>query len=83
MAVDYRSLRNLTAREIIGALARDGVLYRRQKGSHQRDQHPDGRRVTVTFHASSDTFPIGTLKEMINQAGWTEEDLIRLSLLSR
>ena len=57
--------------------------YRRQKGSHQRDQHPDGRRVTVTFHASSDTFPIGTLKEMINQAGWTEEDLIRLILLNQ
>lgn len=81
MAIDYRQLRNLTVREIISALIQDGFFYRRQKGSHQRYQHPDGRRVTVTFHASSDTFPIKTLKEMIGQARWTEEDLRRLKLI--
>jgi hypothetical protein len=42
----------------------------------------DGRRVTVTFHKPSDTFPIKTLKRILEEeAGWTEKDLRRLKLL--
>lgn len=81
MRIDYRRIRNVTAREFVGALLQDGFFLRRQKGSHQRYQHPDGRRVTVTYHASSDTFRIGTLQNMIEkQALWTQEDLERLNL---
>lgn len=37
----------------------------------------------LTFHHSSDTFPLGTLRSMIEkQARWSEEDLRRLDLLS-
>ena len=50
MRIDYTKLRNLTAREIINALIRDGFYLRNQRGSHQRYYHPDGRRVTVSFH---------------------------------
>lgn len=83
MALDYRQLRNLSAREIIRALSEDGFLLRRQEGSHRRYVHPDGRRVTVTYHTSSDTFPRKTLKSMIErQAHWTEEDLKRLNLVT-
>jgi len=82
MSLDYQRLRTLTAREISNALLRDGFVVRRQKGSHQRYQHPDVRRVTLTFHASSDTFPIKTLQTMLDrQARWTEDDLRRLKLL--
>ncbi len=81
-ALEWRRLRNLTAREIINALARDGFVFHNQRGSHQRYRHLDGRRVTVTFHRASDTFPIGTLRSMIEiQAQWTEDDLRRLNLL--
>ena len=42
-----------------------------------------GRRVTVSFHHTSDTFRPGTLQSMIEiQAHWTEEDLHQLGLLS-
>jgi len=82
MAIDYSKLRNLTAREIINALSRDGFYLRSQRGSHQRYHHPDGRRVTVSFHRPSDTFTPKTLKSMIErQAKWNEEDLKRLKLL--
>ena len=47
MAIDYRGLRSLTARELIAALNRDGFYFVRQIGSHQRYAHVDGRRVTV------------------------------------
>ena len=57
--------------------------FARQVGSHQRYRHPDGRRVTVSFHHARDTFPLKTLKSMIeDQARWTEADLRRLGLLT-
>jgi len=68
---------------MISALIHDGFFLRRQTGSHQRYQHPDGRRVTVSFHKSSDTFPLKNLKTIIEmQARWTEDDLKRLKLLA-
>ena len=42
--------------------------------------HLDGRRVVVAYHSLSDTFPIGTLRGMITDAGWKDQDLQRLEL---
>lgn len=82
MPINYGRLRNLTAREIISALVRDGFTLDRQSGSHQHYRHPDGRRVTVSFHRPGETFRPKTLKRMIeDQARWTEDDLRRLNLL--
>jgi predicted RNA binding protein YcfA (HicA-like mRNA interferase family) len=83
MAIDYRQLRTLTARELISALIRDGFVFDRQSGSHQHYRHPDRRRVTVSFHRPGDTFLPKTLRSMIEQqARWTEADLRRLGLLT-
>jgi predicted RNA binding protein YcfA (HicA-like mRNA interferase family) len=83
MAIDYRQLRNLSARVLIAALSRDGFVLDRQSGAHQHYVHDDGRRVTVSFHHPRDTFPPKTLKRMIeDQAHWTEEDLRRLRLIT-
>jgi predicted RNA binding protein YcfA (HicA-like mRNA interferase family) len=82
MGLNYALLRNLTAREIISALIRDGFEFDRGSGSHQIFYHPDGRRVSVTFHSPSQTFTRKTLKSMIEtEARWTEEDLKRLKLI--
>jgi predicted RNA binding protein YcfA (HicA-like mRNA interferase family) len=82
MALDYRRLRSTTAREIVSALMRDGFALRRQTGSHRHYGHKDGRRVTVTYHAGSETFEIKTLRSMIErQARWAEVDVTRLGLL--
>lgn len=82
MNIDWSVLRSLTARELISALMRDGFSLRSQTGSHQRYRHPDGRRVTVSFHSPGDTFPPKTLRRMIeDQARWTVEDLRRLNLI--
>jgi predicted RNA binding protein YcfA (HicA-like mRNA interferase family) len=60
----------------------DGFFLARQRGSHRRYRHTDGRRVTLTFHHASDTFPPKTLRSIVElQAQWTETDLLRLSLL--
>jgi predicted RNA binding protein YcfA (HicA-like mRNA interferase family) len=82
MAVDYRALRSLTAREMIAALKRDGSQFVRQTGSHQRFRHVDGRRITVAPHGGGDTFSIETLQSIVeSQARWVEADLKRLGLV--
>ena len=82
MGIDYGQLRNLSARELISALVRDGFSFDRGDGSHQIYYHPDRRRVTVTFHGGSSTFTRKTLKSMLErEARWTEDDLKRLKLI--
>ncbi len=83
-AIDYSKLRSLTAGRLMSALQRDGFLLVHTEGSHYRFRHPDGRRVTVTFHRSSQTFPPKTLRRMIEeQTRWTVMDLKRLKLLTK
>jgi predicted RNA binding protein YcfA (HicA-like mRNA interferase family) len=81
VGIDYGQLRNLYARELISALARDGSCYDRGDGSHQIYYHTDGRRVTVIFHGGNSTFRRKTLKSMIDQTRWTEADPRRLKLI--
>jgi predicted RNA binding protein YcfA (HicA-like mRNA interferase family) len=73
--------RGLSAREFIRALHADGFRLTRTRGSHRIYRHADGRRVVVAYHRLGDTFPIGTLKAMIEDIGWSEADLRRLGLL--
>jgi predicted RNA binding protein YcfA (HicA-like mRNA interferase family) len=72
--------RGLQARRFIRALEADGFVLQRVRGSHRIYRHADGRRVVVAFHSLSQTFPIGTLRAMIEDAGWQEADLARLGL---
>ncbi len=82
MPILYSRLRNLTTRQIVRALLRDGFELRRGRGGHRQYAHVDGRRVTIPFHRPSDTFRLKTLSTIIErQAKWTEDDLRRLKLL--
>jgi len=76
-----RTPRGVTARQLVRALLADGFVLRRVSGSHRIYRHANGRRVVVAYHALGDTFPIGTLKAMLADAGWSEEDLRKLELL--
>ena len=73
--------RGVTARIFIRALETDGFVFQRSRGSHRIYKHTDGRRVVVAYHATGDAFPIGTLKAMIESAGWQDRDLQRLGLI--
>jgi predicted RNA binding protein YcfA (HicA-like mRNA interferase family) len=66
---------------MVSALTRDGFSFDRAAGSHQIYYHPDGRRVTVPFHGSGRTFARKTLKSMLTQTGWTQDDIARLRLI--
>ena len=82
MPIDWSRLKGVTTREVIRALGREGFLLKRQTGSHRIYRHPDGRRVTVSFHRPGQTFSMETLRSILQtQAKWTEADLRRLGLL--
>jgi mRNA interferase HicA len=72
--------RGITARRLIRALHEDGFELKRTRGSHRIYRHPDGRRILVAYHRIGGTFPIGTFKAMIRDAGWDDDDLRRLRL---
>jgi predicted RNA binding protein YcfA (HicA-like mRNA interferase family) len=72
--------RGVLARHFVHALESDGFILQRVRGSHRIFKHPDGRRVVVAYHSLGDSFPIGTLRAMIKDAGWGDDDLKRLGL---
>ena len=76
-----RAPRGVSARQLVRALEADGFVLQRVRGSHRIYRRDDGRRVVVAYHALGDTFPIGTLRAMLVDAGWTDDDLRRLGLL--
>ena len=81
--VSVNQLRNKSTQEIENALFRDGFeLSRKSSSSSRAYVHPgDKRRVFIHWHRGSDTIPRGTLGNIINSTGWTEEDAKRLKLI--
>ena len=48
----------LKPEEIERLLILQGFVFSRQKGSHKRYKHPDGRSTTVPFHKGRDISPV-------------------------
>lgn len=67
----------LSARALIDALRRAGFEVVRQKGSHVRLRHPDGRVVTVPVHPGQD-LGRGLLRKILRDAELPVEELLRL-----
>ena len=65
------------ARDLQKAAKKLGFQMVRQKGSHARWKHPDGRATTIPIHGNSE---IGSwlFYEILKQLGITEEDFIEL-----
>ncbi len=67
----------LTGREVMAALERAGFVVVRQRGSHARLKHPDGRVTTVPIHAGDD-IGRGLLRKILRDAELSPEELIEL-----
>jgi predicted RNA binding protein YcfA (HicA-like mRNA interferase family) len=65
----------LTSRVLIAALERSGFKVVRQKGSHLRLRHPDGRVVTVPVHPGQD-IGRGLLRKILRDADITPDELL-------
>lgn len=75
------SIKNISARQFIRALERDGFVLARRSGATHVYVHEDGRRVVVHYHGPAQLFPLGTLRGMLGDAKSTLEDLKRLKLI--
>ena len=70
-------LPNLRAAALIRALERAGFQQTRQRGSHVRLHHQDGRVVTVPAHAGQDIGK-GLLRKILRDSELTVEQLLQL-----
>ena len=66
----------VTAQDMISALQSEGFIVLRQKGSHVRLRHEDGRVVTVPVHAGC-VLGRGLLRKILRDIEWNVEDLIQ------
>jgi len=66
----------ISAKELIKFLTSLGFVFIRQKGSHQRYKHPDGRAITIPVHGK-DTLKRGLLNGILNELNIPVEDLIK------
>jgi predicted RNA binding protein YcfA (HicA-like mRNA interferase family) len=67
----------LRGNEVIRVLGKVGFQAIRQKGSHVRMRHEDGRVVTIPVHAGK-TIGIGLLSKILRDAELTREEFIEL-----
>ena len=67
----------LTAHEVIRALEKAGFQIARQKGSHVRLKHVDGRVVTVPLHPGRD-IGRGLLRKILRDANMTPAEFLAL-----
>jgi predicted RNA binding protein YcfA (HicA-like mRNA interferase family) len=65
----------VNAKELVKFLLSKGFKLVRQKGSHQRYRHPDGRAVTIPVHGKS-AIKRGLLNGILNELNIPVEDLI-------
>lgn len=67
----------MKADELIRALEKAGFRLIRQKGSHMRMKHSDGRVVTVPVHPGRD-IGRGLLRKVLRDAELTREEFMAL-----
>jgi len=66
----------LKPREVVAILEKLGFTEARQRGSHKRYRHPDGRSTTVPFHTGRDISPI-LLRQIAKDINLTLEELLK------
>lgn len=64
-------------RQVLAGLVALGFRVKRQRGSHARLEHDDGRVTTVPLHAGA-TLPKGTLRAILRNVGLDGQTFRRL-----
>lgn len=67
----------ISASKLIKILAKEGFLKVRQKGSHARLEHPDGRKTSVPIH-TGESVGVGLLRKILRDVNLTPEQFNKL-----
>ena len=65
----------IESKKLIAFLIYKGFAFQRQKGSHQRYKHPDGRAVTIPVHGK-DILKRGLLSGILKELNLSAQELI-------
>ena len=65
----------LKLHEVIRLLEAFGFVATRQKGSHRRFHHPDGRACTVPVHKGRD-ISAGVMRDILRNVGVTGDEFL-------
>lgn len=65
------------ARELISLLEKQGFRQIRQKGSHVRLEHTDGRKTTIPVHAG-ENIGVGLLRKILRDANISRNEFEKL-----
>jgi predicted RNA binding protein YcfA (HicA-like mRNA interferase family) len=68
----------LKPKEVLRALETAGFYIHHQSGSHARLFHRTRKELRVTIPMHTKDLPIGTLRNIIRQAGLTTKDFLEL-----
>ncbi len=77
----WNQLKNKTADDLVSALLKDGFVLDTKVRTERIYRHPDGRRVSIHYHTGSRGYRPGLLKALLDDTGWSEEDMKRLKLI--
>lgn len=77
----WKQLKNKSIDKLISALLKDGFVLDDVVKTERVYRHPDGRKVTIHYHTGSRTYGPKLLKALLQDMGWTENDLRRLKLI--
>ncbi len=77
----WSQLKNKTADDLISALLKDSFEPDGIVRTERIYRHPDGRRVSIHYHKGSDTYRSGLLKSLLDDIGWSEDDMRRIKLV--
>jgi len=78
----WNQIKNITSKELIAALQKDGWIQDFTKSAILVFRHPTGKRVTIHYHPNK-TYGEDLLKGLIRDIGWTDEDCKRLKLAKK
>ena len=83
----WNQIKNITVEQLIGALKKDGWEKDNSSGARipyikRGKDNKVLNRVVIHYHPKK-TYGEGLLKGLLNQIGWSAEDLKRLKLIKR
>jgi predicted RNA binding protein YcfA (HicA-like mRNA interferase family) len=76
----WQQIKNLSPLDLMKALEKDQWSVDMASGSKRVYRHSNGRQVAIHYHPGT-TYGPKLLKTLIEDIGWTENDMRRLKLI--